>query len=74
MKSATLTPAYGRDYKNRAAVEADFHADKDFVFEPHRVYANKSDLVREGVDSVTLRYGALRKACVVRLPAKGETP
>lgn len=24
-----LTPAYGRDYKNKAAVEADFRAGKD---------------------------------------------
>lgn len=27
----TLLPAYGRDYKSRAAVEADFRANKDFL-------------------------------------------
>jgi len=28
---ATLTPAYGRDYKSQAEVEADFRAGKDFI-------------------------------------------
>jgi hypothetical protein len=27
----SLTPAYGRDYKSKAAVEADFRAGKDFM-------------------------------------------
>jgi hypothetical protein len=29
---ATLTPAYGRDYKSAAAAKADFRAGKDFIY------------------------------------------
>jgi hypothetical protein len=29
---ATLTPAYGRDYKSKAAVFEDLNAGKDFIF------------------------------------------
>ena len=29
---ATLTPAYGRDYKSKAEAEADFRAGKDFIY------------------------------------------
>ena len=28
---ATLTPAYGRDYRSAAAVKADWEANKDFI-------------------------------------------
>ena len=32
MDGASLTPAYGRDYKTSATIKADFEAGKDFIF------------------------------------------
>lgn len=31
MKTITLTPAYGRDYKSKAAVLDDWEDNKDFI-------------------------------------------
>jgi hypothetical protein len=33
MPTITVTPAYGRDYKSKAAALADWEADKDFILE-----------------------------------------
>jgi len=46
----TLTPAYGRDYKSKKAVLADWEAGKDFIIADIMSKwdgkpANKSDLV-----------------------------
>jgi len=59
----TLTPAYGRDYKSKKAVLADWEAGKDFIIADIMSKwdgkpANKSDLVGE---TVMLRYDGLRK-------------
>ncbi len=64
---ATLTPAYGRDYKSKRAVLADWNAGKDFVYNDVRSpwdgkYANKADLKGQ---TVRLRYDRLRKLIVV---------
>ena len=72
MKSATLTPAYGRDYKSRKAVETDFNGNKDFIlvdmFSPwNGKPCNKSDLASAGYGSVSIRYGKLRKVTIVKL-------
>ena len=32
MKTAHLTPAYGRDYRSKKEILADLEADKDFIF------------------------------------------
>lgn len=65
----TLVPAYGRDYKSKAAVLADFDADKDFsvadVFSSG--YATKSELIRQGIRHVNIRYARLTKVLVVTL-------
>ena len=73
----TLTPAYGRDYKSKKAVEEDFNADKDFVimsmaqalFKDGRggTYTNKADLVKMGHKQVRIRYSKLRKVIVVEV-------
>ena len=67
----TLVPAYGRDYKNKKDVLADFNANKDFVIATMMHpdsgrYANKSDL--KGTEkSVMIRYDRLMKVIVVKL-------
>ena len=67
----TLIPAYGRDYKNKKEVLADFDADKDFVIVDlfsvnDGRYVNKSQL--SGF-SVMIRYNKLTKVMVVVVPA-----
>jgi hypothetical protein len=65
----TLVPAYGRDYKNKKDVLADFNAGKDFVIadflSPYDGKpANKQDLVDE--KRIHIRYKKLTQICVVR--------
>ena len=62
----TLTPAYGRDYKNKPAVLADWLAGKDFMLETvyRAVLINESDADKNA--SYNVRYGALRKVAVLR--------
>lgn len=57
----TLVPAYGRDYRSKAAVLADFDADKDFeaVGIGGGGYVNKSQLLKMGVREVSIRYKKL---------------
>lgn len=62
----TLTPAYGRDYKNKKDAIADFEANKDFVIadisSPYDgKYVNKADLVSSDVTCVYIRYDRLMK-------------
>lgn len=67
----TLTPIYGRDYKSKAAVLADFDANKDFIIQGADVprqwdgkLCNKSSLLREGVHEVSIRFSNLRKQII----------
>ncbi len=70
----TLLPAYGRDYKSRKAVEADFFAGKDFIIadlfsgEDGR-YCSIHELKGE-YKQVTLRYNQKRNLTVVKIPSK----
>jgi len=71
MKSLTLTPAYGRDYKNAKSVKDDFGNNKDFIvtdfFNPYDGKpANKSDLTGQ-YSQVMIRYSNLMKIVVVKL-------
>lgn len=61
----TLTPAYGRDYKNRAAVLADFDAGKDFLLQPENLPINKEQIA-VGI-LVNIRYAKLRKVAVCKV-------
>ena len=61
----TLTPAYGRDYKNKASILADWNDGKDFVLEPEGAYINKEQ-VKKGV-TVNIRYAQLRKVLPVKV-------
>lgn len=68
----TISGAYGRDYKSKAAIAADLAADKDFVvrdtFGGGGAYTNASDLRAAGHTTVTVRYGADRKVTVCKVP------
>ena len=68
----TLVPAYGRDYKSRAAILADFQADKDFIIRDMSSRydgkpTNRTDLIKVGVTSVHVRYARLTKITLVKV-------
>ena len=61
----TLTPAYGRDYKNKQEVRDAFYGNKDFQVAGiggGGQYATHRELKDHGVKKVTIRYGGLKKA------------
>jgi hypothetical protein len=64
-----LSPAYGRDYKSRAAVIADLKAGKDFIaliWGRRDRPINLSQLKTAPFDGVTVRYSANRKVAVIK--------
>lgn len=61
-----LTPAYGRDYKSKKALEEDFNNNEDFQT-PEYTYVNKEDLMQMGIKSIQVRYGNLRKTTVIKI-------
>lgn len=61
-----LTPAYGRDYKSKKEVQADFDANKDFTVQPEGSYSTKAELRAMGYNEVNIRYGKLRKVAVLK--------
>ena len=65
----TLTPAYGRDYKSKAAAIADFDNGRDFIEAASGRYVSRCDAIGAGVREVNIRYKALRSVCVVRVTA-----
>lgn len=71
--SLTLTPAYGRDYKSKAKLMADWEAGKDFlVTDMHSPdngrYLNLPDLKQYGgVTHLHFRYNKLTQVHVVKL-------
>jgi hypothetical protein len=72
IKTAVLTPAYGRDYTNKQAVCNDFENGKDFIFNKISSFAdgkicNKKDLIRCGYTHITLRYNKLTKGTFVKV-------
>jgi len=74
--SFTLTPAYGRDYKSRKAVEADLLAGKDFVAcDPFtNSVTNIPDLAEMGEREVRVRYDRLMKQFTFKVPAPAPKP
>ena len=70
MSVLTLVPAYGRDYKSRSAVVADWDAGKDFqisnFFHPDDGrYINKQDA--KGPLVLNIRYKKLTQVCQIKL-------
>jgi hypothetical protein len=64
----TLTPAYGRDYKSKAEVEADFLANKDFLNqsygEPRPRPINREQIPPGS--TVNVRYARMTKVAVLK--------
>ena len=58
----TVTPAYGRDYKSKAAAIADWKAGKDFVYAATGQYCSASDF--DETVTVNIRYKSLTMVCV----------
>jgi hypothetical protein len=69
----TLQPAYGRDYKSKAAAIADLIAGKDFLgTDPsiglYEKPTNIRSLREAGVKLVSIRYAALRRVASYQIP------
>lgn len=65
----TLIPAYGRDYKSRAAVLADLKAGKDFIgvrFGERDRLINLPQWLELGESSVSVRYWQNRKIAIFK--------
>lgn len=63
----TVTPAYGRDYKNQKDAAKDWNANLDFIETSSGSATNKADCVRMG-KKVIIRYSKLQK--VMTAPMK----
>lgn len=63
----TVTPSYGRDYKSKAAAEADWREGKDFTVASVGRWTGSQCSVRDMSpgDRVTIRYARLTRATVV---------
>jgi hypothetical protein len=73
---ATLQPAYGRDYKGKAAILEDFLAGKDFILNDRDSQwdgkpCNRESLEQSGYRQVNVRYKGDRLVCVLK--RKGDT-
>lgn len=53
----TVTPAYGRDYTNKAQVLTDWNAGKDFRDTATGQYLSKRDVDKDPSLHVHVRYG-----------------
>lgn len=53
----TVIPAYGRDYKSKAAAIADWQAGKDFRIMPSGQYCS----IRDNIPDVWIRYAKQTK-------------
>jgi hypothetical protein len=51
---ATLTPAYGRDYKSAEAAKDDFLANRDFYLQPQGQLINREQIAPGTI--VNIRY------------------
>jgi len=74
MTTLSIKPYFTRDYKSRAALEADLLANKDFTvsdfFNPWDGKAcNLADMRAAGVTAVRARYDRLTKQVTITLPA-----
>lgn len=75
MKSTTLIPAYGRDYKSIKEVKADWNSGKDFIiadlFDPYDgKYINIADAKGNGIGRVGIRYARLTKQVFIKVEAE----
>jgi hypothetical protein len=72
MNYVTLVPAYGRDYKSKAAVQADWDANLDFTINqfghPYDgKYINKQDAATTPGVTYNIRYSKLTKVLPIKI-------
>ena len=63
MQYITVSPAYGREYKNRAAAKAAWNNGDDFIIRTVGIrgtYISKRDVTTE---TINIRYDEDRKVC-----------
>lgn len=77
MKYISVTPAYGRDYKNKREILIDLMSNKDFTIADisnawHGKVGNRRDFLREGYTHVQVRYGKLLKVAIFRIENEKE--
>lgn len=67
--NGTLTPAYGRDYKTKKEILADWEAGKDFVLNTYNGggYVNKTAYTAPY--SITVRYKRNQNVTVIKVKA-----
>ena len=68
----TVVPAYGRDYKNKAAAIADWEAGKDFYIQAYNLsgYCSNRDVEafkKEGITGINIRYKKLQNIAIIKL-------
>lgn len=67
----TMTPAYGRDYKNRKAAIAAWESGKDFIINDIcNPYDGKPASIRDFAEPVKIRYDRLTKVFVYQQRAR----
>lgn len=69
-KYLTLVPAYGRDYKSKKEVTADFNAEKDFRISDFFSGSDGRLVNRQQIDAgttVNIRYKKLQNICQIKL-------
>lgn len=71
----TLVPAYGRDYKSKRDLMADWDAGKDFIVQdmmsPYDGKPiNKADALAAGVRNVNIRYKRMRSVAVIKVAGR----
>ncbi len=74
----TLVPAYGRDYKSKKSVLADWNNGKDFTIctmmsPDDGRYINLSDAQTAKMETVNIRYNSLRSIAVVKIASPPVT-
>ena len=68
MTIPTLIPAYGRDYKSKAAIARDLNSYRDFIISGlYQTYVNKEQLTAENFNYIVVRYAQLRKVTSFKL-------
>jgi hypothetical protein len=62
----SAVPAYGRDYRSKAALMADWNAGKDFLIQDMQAsgYVNKDDKPADVI--LNVRYSNLTKVCQIK--------
>lgn len=81
MSHATLTPAYGRDFKSKSEIDAALLEGKDFILHTHtgdQTYINLEQLIEHKMFAVNVRYKKNMSVHVIadvrKLKSKAEKP